>query len=185
MKNRNATYETLAKRGKMSPKFDLLAETLDTSALIGGKFADYERADYQRGNGAGKWLSARIEADGTTSLVIVNDEMVSNNTDLEKITVVIKKSSGVIYWAEMACNEKNGLADKNGRTFPKSKGLVKPMTAIQRADYLAQLSKIAQTAGIGRVCDDQQGMDYLLNVGTHLDRFTNGGELWKREHATK
>jgi len=185
MKNRNATYETLAKRGKLSPKFDLLAETLDTSALVGGKFADYELADTQRGNGAGKWLSARLEEDGTTSLVIVNDEMVSNNTELEKITVVIKKINGVIYWAKMDCNKRGLVTDRAGRSFPKSRGLVKPMTAIQRADYLAQLSKIAQTAEIGRECDDQQGMDYFVKVGQHLERFVNGGQSWKREHATK
>jgi len=185
MKNRNATYEALAKRGKMTPKFDLLADTLDTSALVGGKFADYELADTQRGNGAGKWLTARLESDGTTSLIIVNDEMVSNNTELEKITVVIKKSSGVIYWAEMECNKRGLVTDKAGRSFPKSRGLVKPMTAIQRAEYLAQLSRIAQTAGIGKPVDDQQGMDYFVKVGQHLDRFVNGGKNWKREHATK
>jgi len=184
MKDRNSTYVTLAKRGKMSPKFDLLADTLDTSALIGGKFADYELADTQRGNGAGKWLSARLEADGTTSLIIVNDEMVSNNTDLEKITVVIKKSSGIIYWAEMECNARKPLTGTVGKEY-NQRGLVRKMTAIQRAEYLAQLSRIAQTAEIGKPVDDQQGMDYFVKVGQHLDRFVNGGKNWKREHATK
>ena len=184
MKNRIATYEALASRNKMSPKFDLLAETLDTSSLIGGKFADYELADTQRGNGAGKWLSARLEADGTTSLVIVNDELVSNNTDLEKITVVLKKSSGEIYWLKMSCNEKARLTGTVGKEY-NQKGLVRKMTAIQRADYLAQLAKIAQTAEIGKTVDDQAGMDYFVKVGQHLDRFVNGSQSWKREHATK
>ena len=184
MKNRKATYEALASRNKMTPKFDLLAETLDTSALIGGKFADYEREDSQRGNGAGKWLSGRLEKNGETSLIIISDEMVSNNTDLEKITAVIKKSDGVIYWLVMECNAKKPLQGSVGKEY-NQKGLRLKMTAIQRAEYLAQQSKIAQTAEIGKPVDDQQGFDYLLNVGTHLDRFVNGGELWKREHATK
>jgi len=184
MKDRNATYVTLAKRGKMSPKFDLLADTLDTSSLIGGKFADYELADTQRGNGAGKWLSARLEADGTTSLIIVNDEMVSNNTDLEKITAVIKKSSGVICWLLMECNEKTALTGSFGKEY-NQRGVRLKMTAIQRADYLAQLSKKAQTAEIGKPVDDQEGMDYFVKVGTHLSRFANAGQNWKREHATK
>jgi len=186
MNTKNGTYEALASRGKMSPAFDLMADTLDASSLIGGKIADYRRGDLQRGNGACKWLSARLEDDGTTSLIIISDEFVSNNTDLEKITVVIKKSFGEIFWLEIESNQKpkEPVLDSNGKGY-RQRGLVKKMTAIQRADYLAQLAKKAQTAKVGKPVDDQEGFDYLVNLGTHLERFENGGQSWKRRKVTQ